>query len=455
MAQTKAPIIKLLLFYALLTLPLIFFSCENANEPIETNNLLIPEITNLAVTNNDVSFEWYSYNTLKISYEIDRKIEGEEYKPFARLDFTNYRITDSTLAKGIIATYRIRAVYKNRTSEYAYSVPVVRYATALVDSNFQNYYRYNAYKLNNGKFLLVGSKHYEPFISLIFDPQTNQISNSNILPINIEGFAVSILNDGNLLFAGGRVGDAHSKKSFLYNTQSNSWSTAADLLYIQSGSSSLKMPDGKILITGGYSSNGVISNKCEIYDPVLNKWAEIDSLNALRAGHAINLLQDGKVIVIGGAPLPGYTSNSCELYNPVLNSWTEVASLNEKRSNVASYELPNNNLIVIENSGYSRTVEVYNANNNWIYGGERKYYNNTGASTKLNDGRIIIVGNSNYGSSIANVEIYYPELNQWVLSNFISSSSFIWSVVTTDDNRVYVFGGLDQSRVSVIDLNKN
>jgi len=437
-----------------LILSLIIISCENTNEPIDTSNLLIPEITNLKVSNDNVSFNWINYNTLQVDFEIDRKIEGEDYKAFVKLDYTNYGIADTSLAKGVVAYYRIRAVYKNRTSEYAYSIPVVRYTSALVDSNFQNYYLYEAYKLNNGKFLLIGTKHYEPAMSMIFDPASNQISNLINMPINIEGYSFNLLDNGNVFLAGGRVSDAHYKKCFIYNTQSNIWSAAADLLYLQTGNSSVKMPDGKILISGGFTSNGDITNNCQLYNPVINTWTALASLSSARVGHAIALLPDGKVLVAGGAPLPGYTSNTCEVYDPASNTWLATAPLNEKRSGIVSYLLPNNNVMVLENSGYSRTVEIYNtANGMWSYGGERKNHNNIGASTQLSDGRILIVGNTSYPSNELRVEIYYPDINKWVQSNSIPSSAYIWSVVTSDDKRAYVFGGLDQNSVSVIDLN--
>lgn len=439
-----------------LILFLIIVSCENTNEPIETSNLLIPEIINLNVSNESVSFNWVNYNTLQVDFEIDRKIEGEDYKAFAKLDYTNYGIADTSLEKGVVAYYRIRAVYKNRTSEYAYSIPVVRYTSALVDSNFQNYYLYEAYKLNNGKFLLIGTKHYAPAMSTIFDPATNQFSNSLNLPTNIESYSFNLLDNGNVLLAGGREGDAHYKKCFIYNTQLNSWSAAADLLYIQTGNSGVKMPDGKILISGGFTSNGVINNKCQLYNPILNSWSELANLTSVRAGHAITLLPNGKVLVAGGAPAPGYTSNTCEIYDPSSNNWSAAANLNEKRSNVVSYLLPDNNVIALENFGTLRTVEIYNTvNNAWSYGGERKNYNNIGASTQLSDGRIFVVGNTGYPFNVSRVEIYYPDINRWVQSNSIVSSAYTWSVVTSDDNRAYVFGGLDQSSVSVIDLNSN
>lgn len=453
MDQIKKLIIRSNLLTASAILLLIFCGCENANEPIETNNLIIPEITNLTVSNNDISFEWYSYNTLKISYEIDRKIESEEYKPFARLDFTKYRIKDSTLAKGIIATYRIRAVYKNRTSEYAYSIPVVRYTTALIDSNFQNYYLYEAYRLNNGKFLLIGKKHYEPFMSLIFDPMTNQISSTVNLPINIEGYSNTLLDNGDVLLAGGVVDNQQLKKCFIYNTQSNSWSNAADLLYLQTRSSSIRMPDGKILITGGYSTNGV-TGKCQLYDPSLNIWTDVAELNSVRAGHAINVLPDGKVLVTGGAPAQGYTSNTCEIYDPTLNSWTETSNLNEKRSDLISYLLPDNNVVVLNDHGSLGSIEIFNTTSNtWKYGEGRKRPIDVGASTQLSDGRILIVGKSGYYSDDSQVEFYYPDINKWVLSNTIPYTPYTWSVITSNDNKVYVFGGLDQSRVSMIVLN--
>jgi len=439
-----------------LILSLIIISCENTNEPIDTSNLLIPEITNLTVNNDSVSFNWVNYNTLKVDFEIARKIEGEDYKAFAKLDYTNYGIADTSLAKGVVAYYRIRAVYKNRTSEYAYSVPVVRYSSALVDSNFQNYYWYEAYKLNNGKFLLIGNKHYDPAMSLIFDPASNQISNPVNLPINMHEYSFNLLDNGNVFLSGVRVGDTHYKKCYIYNTQSNSWSAAADLLYLQTGNSSVKMPDGKILISGGFTSNGDITNNCQLYNPVINSWSALASLSSARAGHAITLLPDGKVLVAGGAPLPGYSSNTCEVYDPTSNTWLATAPLNEKRSGIVSYLLPDNNVMVLKNSGYSKTVEIYNtANGMWSYGGERKNYNDRGASTQLRDGRILIVGNASHFSNVSRVEIFYPDINRWVLSNSIPYAAYTWSVVTSDDNRAYVFGGLDQNSVSVIDLNSN
>lgn len=439
-----------------LILSLMIISCENTNEPIDTSNLLIPEITNLKVSNDNVSFNWINYNTLKVDFEIDRKIEGEDYKAFAKLDYTNYGIADTSLAKGVVAYYRIRAVYKNRTSEYVYSIPVVRYTSALVDSNFQNYTQYEAYKLNNGKFLLIGSKYNEPFVSLIFDPLTNQTSNIVQLPIDIENYSYALLDDGNVLLAGGRVSDSHNKKCFIYNTQSNIWLNAADLIYPHTASSIVKMPDGKILNTGGYSSNGTIINKCELYDPALNKWTAVAELSSERVGHAIHILHGGKVLVAGGAPAPGYSSNTCEIYDPALNSWSATSNLNEMRSGLVSYLLPDNNVMVMNNYGSLGSVEIFNiANNMWHYGGERKHPVDLGASTQLNDGRILIVGKSGYYSDNSQVEFYYPDINKWALSNTIPYTPATCSIVISNDNRAYVFGGVYQSRVSVIDLNSN
>ncbi|MDP1995210.1 MAG: hypothetical protein Q8K40_08200, partial [Ignavibacteria bacterium] len=221
---------------------IIIWGCENANEPKDTSNLLTPEITNLKVTNKGVSFSWTNRNTLHIDFEIERKIGDEDYKSIARLDYTYYGLTDSLLPNGVLANYRIRALYKTRTSGYGYSAPVLKCSTALIDSNFHDYYMYHVYKLTNEKFLLIGVKHDAPAQSLLFDPATNQFSNSANLTRSIEGFSFALLDNGNVLLAGSRVGDTHLKQTFLYNVVSNTWSAAADLLYLQTENSSVRMP---------------------------------------------------------------------------------------------------------------------------------------------------------------------------------------------------------------------
>ena len=72
-----------------------------------------------------------------------------------------------------------------------------------------------------------------------------------------------------------------------------------------------KLPNGNILVTGGYGS--IIDNNapypvreivksCEIYDPLKNKWEEASNMLTTRIQHTVTLLNTNKLVVVGGQP---------------------------------------------------------------------------------------------------------------------------------------------------------
>jgi hypothetical protein len=83
------------------------------------------------------------------------------------------------------------------------------------------------------------------------------------------------------------------------------------------------LPGGKELIAGGYLRSYVPSvtnrdlSKAEIYDPNSRQWTETGQMNAARCGHRATLLPDGKVLIEGGFSFggvePPHTLASAEL----------------------------------------------------------------------------------------------------------------------------------------------
>ena len=58
------------------------------------------------------------------------------------------------------------------------------------------------------------------------------------------------------------------------------------------------LPDGKVLVAGGY--NRAYLNSAELYDPLLNTWPTLTSMNTAREYHTATMLPNGKVLVAGG-----------------------------------------------------------------------------------------------------------------------------------------------------------
>ena len=76
------------------------------------------------------------------------------------------------------------------------------------------------------------------------------------------------------------------------------------------------LPDGKILVTGGGSSE-----KASIYDPVTNTFSISGDMNTPRGYHSMVTLSDGRVFTLGGSWSGGLGNKNAEIWSPV-GSWT-------------------------------------------------------------------------------------------------------------------------------------
>ena len=89
------------------------------------------------------------------------------------------------------------------------------------------------------------------------------------------------------------------------------------------------MPNGKLLIAGGFVGNGVISNTAELYDPSTGLFSQTGDMRRAQAWHEATLLKTGKVLISGGFA----GSSSCcpiavtpELYDPATGVFTTTGT---------------------------------------------------------------------------------------------------------------------------------
>jgi hypothetical protein len=86
------------------------------------------------------------------------------------------------------------------------------------------------------------------------------------------------------------------------------------------GASVTLLPDGKVLVAGGYRSdgNGALV-AAEVYDPASGTWTATRNMDQPRANQTATLLPDGHVLVAGGLSVIGESFGplaSAELYDP-------------------------------------------------------------------------------------------------------------------------------------------
>ena len=111
------------------------------------------------------------------------------------------------------------------------------------------------------------------------------------------------------------------------------WALTGNMSVPRSYFSALLLPNGKVLVAGGYS-NSVFTAVAELYDSVSGTWSTTGSLNQGRIrGHLTLLPLSGKVLIAGGIGSSGETT-STELYDPSTGTWTNIPTSGGGNGNV-------------------------------------------------------------------------------------------------------------------------
>jgi hypothetical protein len=207
--------------------------------------------------------------------------------------------------------------------------------------------------LTSGKVLGIGS---DP--PALYDPGSGTWAPTGNFEFPF-GFSATLLSNGKVLIAGGDSGDGDFavpvNSAELYDPTTETWSSTGDLNSGREFHTATLLPNGKVLVAGGYDSNS-LSNSAELYEPATGKWSITGSLNTEHVSHAATLLLNGKVLVVGGND-----SGNAEVYDPATGIWSLTASLNEPRRSPVTL-LSNGKVLIAAGdtgSGDLNSAELY------------------------------------------------------------------------------------------------
>jgi hypothetical protein len=193
----------------------------------------------------------------------------------------------------------------------------------------------------------------------------------------------TLLQDGRVLVTGGtRDPDFAFGLPYaeLYDPGAGTWSSAPDLHVPRLGHSATLLPNGKVLVAGGDSLQSYPNdpyrigtpsppnNSAELFDPATGNWSSTGSLNAGRSGHTATLLPNGEILVVGGY---SYTPSgdwwagiikSAERYDASAALWRNTSDLSVARIGHTATLLPNGQVLVaggINAGGALSSAELY------------------------------------------------------------------------------------------------
>jgi len=165
----------------------------------------------------------------------------------------------------------------------------------------------------------------------------------------------SLLPDGRVLVAGGHRPNDYLRSTEIYDPASSAWSAGPDVLHKSSEHAAVTLADGKVLLSGGWTS-GVDSNGLmQIYDPASGSFTLVTStLKEARRRHTATLLKNGKVLLVGGVqktssnPMNWKHLDSLEVFDPAPATTTLLAAkMNQERRGHTATLLADGRVLIV------------------------------------------------------------------------------------------------------------
>jgi Galactose oxidase, central domain len=129
-----------------------------------------------------------------------------------------------------------------------------------------------------------------------------------------------------------------------------------------------------------------------------------------RSGHTATLLYSGQVLVTGGFSSDGMRLSSAELYDPATGSWTAAGSLSQPRGHHRALQLYSGQVLVLSDaSGASDTaVDLYEPYNARWFAGPPLPFTQPSSATLLYSGEVLVV------NAAGQAAVYSPSQNAWL-----------------------------------------
>jgi len=214
---------------------------------------------------------------------------------------------------------------------------------------------------DEGRKVLVAGGFGPNFVPLnsaeIYDQKTNTWTPTGSMNVARGEFATVVLNDGRVLAVGGVASDGTPIASAeIYDPRTGIWTlTTGSMKDGRNDLALVVLRDGRVLAAGG--GMGAETNprwaSAEIFDPHTGQWTPTGPMTAPRSEveDASVLLPDGRVLVPGGYTAPHTPVSSSDLYDPRTGTWTASGSMSVVRAGHSSIVLRGNRGVLVMGGG--------------------------------------------------------------------------------------------------------
>jgi len=292
--------------------------------------------------------------------------------------------------------------------------------------------------LPDGKVLVAGgvSNYMDVATAEIYDPSTGKFTSTGSMSdarqfCGLGNHPVTLPN-GQVLVAGGYNGEVLASAE-LYDENSEGFSPTGSMSIGRWCPAVALLKTGKVLVAGGYDSNGTYQSSAELYDPKSGKFSATGSMTTARDSAMATVLENGKVLIVGGSN-PNQLS-SAEVYDPASGKFKATGSLPAVITwPFLGTALLTNGKVLVTGFAQGSAAQLYNPKSGKFSSTGKENFSDVGdTDIALKTGDVINIGPAGY--------LYVAEKH-----NFVAGPTMIAdysSAIRLKNGRVLVCGGLD------------
>ena len=241
----------------------------------------------------------------------------------------------------------------------------------------------------------------------------------------------------------------------LYDPQKGEFGLTGRLTTRRDAHTATPLRNGKVLVAGGEEVNeggfSVLLASAELYDPGSGLFANTGSMIIGRELHTASLLSNGKVLIAGGEDAKGYAVTRSELYDPGIGTFTPTGSLSTGRYGHTATMLANGEVLIaggerIDEDGFDialASAEIYNpSTGRFTPTVSMRSARKHHTATLLRDGRVLMAGGEdNNGHALESAEVYNPSSGTFQTVGRMMAPHDSHTATLLGDGRVLIAGG--------------
>ncbi len=214
------------------------------------------------------------------------------------------------------------------------------------------------------------------------------------------------------------------------------------------------LPDGRVLISGGYNTVLGSLNTVEVFDPETQEFTLLPGrLETPRELFTATILADGRVLIVGGFNTHrGRTQASAEVYDPKTQKFRPTGSLAEDRFGQCAVRLADGRVLVAGGTHWFAgrpgvplaSAEIYDPASGRFHAprGPMAAARDRPTAILLSDGSVLIAGGQNGASEPAQAELFDPKTETFTaLLSPLITPRMAHSAETLADGTVLLSGG--------------